>query len=239
MKRPPMNAQDDMTAGLDGSLLVMIEMPIDTFESASPFVLGSQGIIDGQVEGAGGIAVAFLEITDHEVEQGQTQVVRVPGTDAEEVSQVAGIDAGQFQGGQLSQGLAAWCHDKEVAEAFDVLALRGRQRQAEEANEGDDGTGTLYDGFHGVSVLIPAGGLATFCRFRPATPFRPTRTRLPVNTCLNKRSVQLVDPAGPLAKLQKVYMQGLQGIADQAKAAHVRVAWITTSPIEKAEEVPG
>src|SRR3954454_8040057 len=62
---------------------------------------------------------------------------------------------------------------------------------------------------HGVSVLIPAGGLAIFCRFRPGTPFRPTRTRLPVNAYLNKRSVQLVDPAGPLAKLQTLPGAGL------------------------------
>ena len=34
MKGSPMNAQDDMIAGLDGSLLVMIEMPIDALESA-------------------------------------------------------------------------------------------------------------------------------------------------------------------------------------------------------------
>jgi lysophospholipase L1-like esterase len=36
----------------------------------------------------------------------------------------------------------------------------------------------------------------------------------------------------------KTYMTGLQGIADQAKAAGVRVAWATPSPVEKAEEGP-
>jgi lysophospholipase L1-like esterase len=36
----------------------------------------------------------------------------------------------------------------------------------------------------------------------------------------------------------KTYMGGLQGIADQAKAANLRVAWITPSPVEKHEDGP-
>jgi len=36
----------------------------------------------------------------------------------------------------------------------------------------------------------------------------------------------------------KTYMTGLQGMADQAKAANIRVAWCTPSPVEKAEEGP-
>lgn len=36
----------------------------------------------------------------------------------------------------------------------------------------------------------------------------------------------------------KTYMGGLQGMADQAKAANIRVAWITPSPVEKAEDGP-
>jgi lysophospholipase L1-like esterase len=32
------------------------------------------------------------------------------------------------------------------------------------------------------------------------------------------------------------YMGGLQGMADQAKAANIRVAWVTPSPVEKAED---
>src|SRR5271156_6016777 len=123
MKRPPMNAKDDMTAGLDRSMLVVIEMPIDAVEPASAFVLGSQGIIDGQINSAERITVASLEITDDELEQRQPEVVGVPGADAKEVSEVAGIDAGKFQGGQLCQGLAARRDDEKVAEAFDVLAL--------------------------------------------------------------------------------------------------------------------
>ncbi len=34
------------------------------------------------------------------------------------------------------------------------------------------------------------------------------------------------------------YMKGLQGMADQAKAANIRVAWVTPSPVEKGEEGP-
>ena len=36
----------------------------------------------------------------------------------------------------------------------------------------------------------------------------------------------------------KTYMGGLQGIAKQARAANVRVAWVTPSPVEKAETGP-
>ncbi|MCY3020691.1 MAG: SGNH/GDSL hydrolase family protein [Planctomycetota bacterium] len=36
----------------------------------------------------------------------------------------------------------------------------------------------------------------------------------------------------------KTYMKGLQGMADQAKAANIRVAWATPSPVEKAEDGP-
>jgi lysophospholipase L1-like esterase len=37
-------------------------------------------------------------------------------------------------------------------------------------------------------------------------------------------------------KTYQVYVKGLQGIADQAKAAKIRVAWITPQPIEKKEQ---
>ena len=36
----------------------------------------------------------------------------------------------------------------------------------------------------------------------------------------------------------KTYMGGLQGMADQAKAANIRVAWMAPSPVEKAEQGP-
>lgn len=38
--------------------------------------------------------------------------------------------------------------------------------------------------------------------------------------------------------LYKTYMDGLQGMADQAKAANIRVAWATPQPIEKGEDGP-
>lgn len=38
--------------------------------------------------------------------------------------------------------------------------------------------------------------------------------------------------------LFKQYMGGLQGMADQAKAANIRVAWVTPQPIEKGEDGP-
>ena|ERR1700730_10482204 len=138
-----------MIASLDGPLLVMVEMPIDALESAGGFVFWCQGIIESQINRAVGSAVARLEISDDEFQQGQAQVVGVPGTDAEEVSEVAGINAWEFQGGELGQGLASWRHHKEVAEAFDVLALGNRQGQAQEADEGDNRRGPLYDSFHG------------------------------------------------------------------------------------------
>jgi lysophospholipase L1-like esterase len=37
----------------------------------------------------------------------------------------------------------------------------------------------------------------------------------------------------------KVYMDGLQGMADQAKAAKIRVAWITPQPVEHPQEPGG
>jgi lysophospholipase L1-like esterase len=36
----------------------------------------------------------------------------------------------------------------------------------------------------------------------------------------------------------RTYVNGLQGIAGQAKAAEIRVAWLTPSPVEKAEDGP-
>src|SRR5438046_10558808 len=36
----------------------------------------------------------------------------------------------------------------------------------------------------------------------------------------------------------KAYMGGLQGMADQAKAAHIRVEWMTLQPLDTAEQGP-
>ncbi len=39
-------------------------------------------------------------------------------------------------------------------------------------------------------------------------------------------------------KVFKPYMDGLQGMADQAKAAHIRTAWITPQPLDNDEQGP-
>ena len=57
-----MNAQDDRIGGLDGPLLVMIEMPINTLQPLGALVLGSQGIIECEINGAERIAATPLEI---------------------------------------------------------------------------------------------------------------------------------------------------------------------------------
>jgi lysophospholipase L1-like esterase len=44
--------------------------------------------------------------------------------------------------------------------------------------------------------------------------------------------------AADIEKSFDVYMKGLQGIADQAKAAKIRVAWATPQPIERGEPGP-
>jgi lysophospholipase L1-like esterase len=58
-------------------------------------------------------------------------------------------------------------------------------------------------------------------------------TALTVDFGMNDGNYKAFDPA-----TFKVYMDGLQGIADQAKAANIRVAWLTPSPVEKAEQGP-
>jgi lysophospholipase L1-like esterase len=52
-------------------------------------------------------------------------------------------------------------------------------------------------------------------------------TVLTVDFGMNDGGYRPVDP-----KLLEAYMKGLQGIADQAKAANIRVAWITPQPVE-------
>jgi hypothetical protein len=165
MKGSPMNAEDDVITGLDGPLLVMIELPINALQLTGGFVFLRQGIIQSQIKGAGRIAIVAFEISNDEFKQGQTQVVGIPRADAEEVGQVAGIDAWQFEGGELGQGFAAWGHDEEIGKAFDMLALGVGQRQSQEADKGDNRCGTLYDSFHGGSV-VKAGG-----RFGDHLPF--------------------------------------------------------------------
>ncbi|MEI6168102.1 MAG: SGNH/GDSL hydrolase family protein [bacterium] len=58
-------------------------------------------------------------------------------------------------------------------------------------------------------------------------------TAMTVDFGMNDGGYKAFDQAG-----FKTYMDGLQGIADQAKAANIRVAWCTPSPVEKTEEGP-
>ncbi|MEX2559985.1 MAG: SGNH/GDSL hydrolase family protein [Pirellulales bacterium] len=58
-------------------------------------------------------------------------------------------------------------------------------------------------------------------------------TAVTVNFGMNDGSYRAFDEAG-----FKTYIDGLQGIADQAKAANIRVAWLTCSPVEKNEDGP-
>jgi len=71
------------------------------------------------------------------------------------------------------------------------------------------------------------GGQSRFQR--DVVSFQPTA--LTVDFGMNDGNYQ---PYSPNAF--KTYMGGLQGMADQAKAANLRVAWITPSPVEKKED---
>src|SRR5271166_2777796 len=161
MKISPMNAEDDVTAAPDGSLVVMIEMPIDRLKSVRALVLGGQGIVQGKVHGQALEFGVLLEIAEDEVDQGVAEVVRFPGADAEEIGEVAGIDAVEFQGSQLAKSLAPGCGDQKVGEALEVTELWGVQGNANQAQEGDDGGGTAYDGLHGSRVSKTVGLITT------------------------------------------------------------------------------
>jgi len=66
---------------------------------------------------------------------------------------------------------------------------------------------------------------------RDVLPNAPTA--MTVDFGMNDGGYRPFDEAG-----FKTYMGGLQGIAGQAKAANIRVAWCTPSPVEKREEGP-
>lgn len=66
---------------------------------------------------------------------------------------------------------------------------------------------------------------------RDVLPNAPTA--MTVDFGMNDGGYRLFDEAG-----FKTYMGGLQGIATQAKAANIRVAWCTPSPVEKREDGP-
>ncbi|HWB11744.1 MAG TPA: SGNH/GDSL hydrolase family protein [Pirellulales bacterium] len=58
-------------------------------------------------------------------------------------------------------------------------------------------------------------------------------TAITVDFGMNDGNYRAFDETGFMT-----YMGGLQGMADQAKAASIRVAWLTPSPVEKAEDGP-
>jgi lysophospholipase L1-like esterase len=60
------------------------------------------------------------------------------------------------------------------------------------------------------------------------------RDVLPYNATVLTVDFGMNDANGPYPD----FLKGLQGIADQAKAAKIRVAWITPQPIEKREQGP-
>src|SRR5207245_2939430 len=58
-------------------------------------------------------------------------------------------------------------------------------------------------------------------------------TAMTVDFGMNDGGYQACNEAG-----YKAYMDGLTGMANQAKAAGIRVAWLAPSPIEKKEDGP-
>lgn len=60
-----------------------------------------------------------------------------------------------------------------------------------------------------------------------------TPTAMTVDFGMNDGNYRAFDEPGFNA-----YMKGLEGMAEQSKAANLRVAWMTPSPVEKAEEGP-
>jgi hypothetical protein len=126
-----------MIAGADGPLGLVVEEPIDRFEF---------------------VALVGFQVVQQRGDQGQAEVVGIPGADAEEVGEVAGIDAVEFLSRQFGEGLAAW-RDEEVGQPLQVPQLGVVQAggKAQESKENDDGQGTVYDGLHGSRVSKTVG----------------------------------------------------------------------------------
>ena len=116
-----------MIAGLDHMMTFMIEVPIDGFERAGSPVLVGQGVVDEHIQRFGAGLVMLPQIVQEKFEEVDPEILIVPGADAKEVSQVAGIDAIEFLGGQLGQGFATARHDEEVGQSFQVACLWGRE----------------------------------------------------------------------------------------------------------------
>jgi lysophospholipase L1-like esterase len=81
----------------------------------------------------------------------------------------------------------------------------------------------------GIGGDQAVGGNSRFAR--DVLPYHPTA--LTVDFGMNDGGYGGFDP-----NKFKAYMGGLQGIATQAKAANLRVAWCTPSPVEKPEQGP-
>jgi lysophospholipase L1-like esterase len=81
----------------------------------------------------------------------------------------------------------------------------------------------------GIGGDRSTGGKSRFKR--DVLPHAPTA--MTVDFGMNDGGYRAFDEAG-----FKAYMGGLQGIADQAQAANIRVAWCTPSPVEKNEPGP-
>ena len=70
-----------------------------------------------------------------------------------------------------------------------------------------------------LAPAATAASSATCVRYKP--------TAMTVDFGMNDGGYSGFDEAG-----FKAYMEGLQGMADQAKAASIRVAWITPQPLD-------
>jgi lysophospholipase L1-like esterase len=81
----------------------------------------------------------------------------------------------------------------------------------------------------GIAADRSPGGNKRFQR--DVVSLKPTA--LTVDFGMNDGYYRAFDPA-----TFNTYMAGLQGMADQAKAARLRVAWLTPSPVEKDEDGP-
>ena len=119
-----MNAEDDVTDALNGSLLIMIEMPINTFELVCALVLLRQRVIQSEVNGQGRQLGVLAEKLDDGRQQWLANVIGAPRTDTEEIGQITGIDTVEFEFGQPSQSFASRGNGHEVGEAFQVTQLR-------------------------------------------------------------------------------------------------------------------
>src|SRR5712692_9657576 len=138
---------------------------------------------------------ARLEIVQDKIEQRQTEVIGIPRADTQEIGEIAGIDALQFEFGQFGEGLASWSHDDQVGETFEVLPLGGGKRQRQQSDKGDNRSRAPDDSNHGTSVSKMRQIGLQQAYFTPEVPFqRPFLARVQEFP----REVSLVDHAADL-----------------------------------------